>query len=93
MSRRLEDLVRRRRRSAIDAALILVIIILMVQMWLLTAALESVLAGHHDVALPGFLTSLALFAACAGLYRLVVRLDRSPGPEDRSSKHGPWAVG
>jgi hypothetical protein len=93
VSRRLADRDRRRVRAAIDAVLILIIIILMVQMWLLTAALESVLAGHHDVALPGLLTSLALFAACAGLYRLVVRLDRSPGPEDPSSEHGPWAVG
>jgi hypothetical protein len=43
---------RRRRRTAVDAALLFVIVLLMVQMWLLTATLESYLAGHHDVALP-----------------------------------------
>ena len=90
---RLSTQARRRRRSAIDAAMVMVILLLMVQMWLLTAALESVLAGHHDVALPGFLASVVLFAACAGLYRLVVRLDRAPEPEDRISGSGPWDVG
>jgi predicted Co/Zn/Cd cation transporter (cation efflux family) len=94
MSGRLPDPVRRRRRSAIDAVLALVIVILMVQMWLLTAALESVLAGHHEVALPGFVTSLVLFAACLALYRLVVRLDRAPEPRDEPQKQpGPWMVG
>lgn len=84
---------RRRRRAAIDAALVMVILLLMVQMWLLTAALESYLAGHHEVALPGFLASLGLFAACVALYRLVVRLDRAPEPEDRPADSGPWIVG
>jgi hypothetical protein len=84
---------RRRRRGAIDAAMLLVVLLLMVQMWLLTAALESFLAGHADVALPGLLASLVLFLACLALYRLVVRLDRAPEPEDRPSGSGPWAIG
>lgn len=85
--------VRRRRRSAIDAALFMVVVMLMVQMWLLTASLESYLAGHHGVALPGFLASLGLFAACVALYRFVVRLDRAPEPDDRPTGSGPWMVG
>ncbi len=84
---------RRRRRAAIDAAMVIVILILMVQMWLLTASLESFLAGHTGVALPGFVASLVLFAACAGLYRLVVRLDRTPETEDRPTASGPWVIG
>jgi hypothetical protein len=90
---RLADPVRRRRRAAIDLSLLMVVILLVVQMWLLTASLESYLAGHHEVALPGFLASLGLFAACAGLYRLVVRLDRAPEPEERPEGSGPWVVG
>ncbi len=43
---------RRRRRVAIDAAMVMIILVLMVQMWLLTATLESYLAGHHGAALP-----------------------------------------
>lgn len=84
---------RRRRRAAIDAAMVLVILLLMVQMWLLTASLESFLGGHTAVALPGFLASTVLFLACLGLYRLVVRLDRAPEAEERPGGSGPWAIG
>ena len=84
---------RRRRRVAIDAAMLFVVVLLMVQMWLLTATLESYLAGHADVALPGFLTSLVLFAACFALYRLVIRLDRAPEAEERPAGSGPWVIG
>lgn len=90
--RHLTSPVRRRRRVAIDAAMFFVIVLLMVQMWLLTASLESYLAGHTEVALPGFLSSLALFLACAGLYALVIRLDRAPEPEERRTQSGPWMI-
>ena len=89
----LSNPVRRRRRAAIDAALFLIVILLMVQMWLLTASLESYLAGHHGVALPAFLSSLGLFGASLALYRLVVRLDRAAEPEERVEGSGPWLVG
>ena len=86
---------RRRRRVAIDAAMILVILVLMTQMWLLTATLESYLAGHHGVALPGFLLSIALFAVCVFLYRLVLRIDRMKEREQVSDGGGagPWRIG
>ena len=86
---------RRRRRVAIDAAMVMVILVLMVQMWLLTATLESYLAGHHGIALPGFLSSLALFAVCGVLYRLVLRIDRIKDREQASERvsSGPWKIG
>ena len=91
---RLSGPARRRRRVAIDAAMALVILVLMVQMWLLTATLESYLAGHHGVALPAFLASLGLFAVCAFLYRLVLKVDRMVEREDGATRHGPgpWRV-
>lgn len=91
---RLSTPARRKRRIAIDAALLFVVTLLVVQMWLLTATLESYLAGHLDVALPAFLMSLVLFTGCLGVYRLVVRLDRAPEPEDRApvSTSGPWQI-
>ena len=55
---------RKKRRVAIDAALLFVVILLITQMWLLTATLESYLAGHVEVALPGLITSAVLFLAC-----------------------------
>ena len=90
----MNPLERRRRQGAIGAAMACVIVLLIVQMWLLTATLESYLAGHHSVAGPAFVVSLALFLLCAALYVLVMRLDRS-----RSSAHaapsssGPWTIG
>ena len=86
---------RRRRRVAIDAVMVLVILVLMVQMWLLTATLESYLAGHHGVALPALLSSLVLFAVCGLLYRLVLKIDRM---KDRvrvsdGTAPGPWRIG
>lgn len=62
--------------TAIDGAIALIAILLICQMWLLTATLESYLAGHHEVALPAAIVSALLFAACAGLYLFIGRVDR-----------------
>lgn len=86
---------RRRRGVAIDAAMVLVILVLMVQMWLLTATLESYLAGHHGVALPGLLSSITLFGVCVFLYLLVLRIDKIAERTDQTppSSAGPWRIG
>jgi hypothetical protein len=86
---------RRRRGVAIDAAMVMIILVLMVQMWLLTATLESYLAGHHGVALPALLSTAALFGVCAFLYRLVLRIDRmkEPAADFPDSGAGPWRIG
>lgn len=60
----------------LDAAMALMVVLLLVQMWLLSATLDTYLAGHVDAALPGALVSGGLFVVCAGIYILVVRLDR-----------------
>jgi predicted Co/Zn/Cd cation transporter (cation efflux family) len=62
--------------TALDGALALMAVLLVTQMWLLTATLESVLAGHHGAAVPGALLSAVLFAGCATLLAFVRRLDR-----------------
>ena len=67
----------RRGLTAIDGALALIVIILIVQMWLLTATLESFLAGRVSAALPAALVSLALFAATAALAAFIARVDRA----------------
>ncbi len=64
-----------RRLTAITGALSLLIILLIVQIWLLTASLESYLAGHHGVALPAAAVSGVLFLGCIALYLFVVRAD------------------
>lgn len=69
------DLSRPSALTAIDGALALVAVLLVVQMWLLTATLETFLAGHRDAAGPGAIVSGLLFAACLGLYAFVLRVD------------------
>jgi predicted Co/Zn/Cd cation transporter (cation efflux family) len=61
--------------TAIDGALSLIVILLITQIWLLTAALESFLAGHHETALPAAIISGLLFIGCLGLYLFVQRVD------------------
>jgi hypothetical protein len=84
----------RRRRAAFDAAMACVIVLLIVQMWLLTATLESYLAGHRGVTGIAFAVSLSLFVLCGALYLMVTRLDRTrPLDEPPRSSAGPWRMG
>jgi uncharacterized membrane protein YhdT len=90
----MNPLERRRRRAAIEAAMACVIVLLIVQMWLLTATLESYLAGHHGVAGMEFAISAGLFLLCGALYVMVARLDRSRSPDEPPrSTAGPWRMG
>jgi hypothetical protein len=61
--------------EAIDGALALIAVLLIVQMWLLTAAVESFLAGHFETALPATILSGFLFAGGFALYMFIDRLD------------------
>ena len=61
--------------TAIAGAMALIVILLMVQIWLLTATLESFLAGHREAALPAAIVSGLIFVACLGLYLFVDRVD------------------
>jgi Family of unknown function (DUF6755) len=61
--------------TALDGVLALMSVLLVTQMWLLTATLESVLAGHDDAAAPGVLLSAVLFAGCAALLGFIHRLE------------------
>ena len=61
--------------TAIAGAMALMAVLLIVQIWLLSAALESFLAGRHRTALPAAIFSALMFLACFGLYLFVNRLD------------------
>ena len=64
------------RLGVVDGAIALIAIIVIVQMWLLTATLESWLAGHRSVALPAAIVSALLLAATGGLLAFVIRSER-----------------
>ena len=66
---------RRHGLTAIDGALALIALLLIVQMWLLTATLESYLAGHHEVVVPAAIISGVMFLICGGFYLFVSRID------------------
>lgn len=61
--------------TAINGAMALIVVLLIVQIWLLSATVESYLAGHREAAAPGAAISGILFAACLGLYWFVDRVD------------------
>ena len=61
--------------TAIDGAMVLIVALLIVQIWLLSATLESFLAGHREAAIPGAIISGLLFLACLALYLFVDRVD------------------
>ena len=65
--------------TAIDGAMALIVVLLIVQIWLLSATLETYLAGHRDAAVPGAVISGLIFLACVGLYAFVDRIDSDRG--------------
>jgi len=66
----------RRGLVAIDGAMAILVILLVVQIWLLTATLETYLAGHGGAVLPAAVFSGLLFSACLALNFFVDRVDR-----------------
>ncbi len=61
--------------TAIAGAMALIAVLLIVQIWLLSAALESFLAGNRQTAVPAAVFSGVLFLICLGLYVFVDRVD------------------
>jgi hypothetical protein len=61
--------------TAIAGAMSLIAVLLIVQIWLLSAALESFLAGNRRTALPAAIFSGVMFLICFGLYLFVHRVD------------------
>ncbi len=61
--------------TAIAGAMFLIVVLLVVQIWLLSATLESFLAGHRQTSLPAAVFSGMMFLMCLGLYVFVDRVD------------------
>jgi Family of unknown function (DUF6755) len=66
----------RRGLVAIDGAMALIVILLVVQMWLLSATLETYLAGHTGAVVPAAVFSGLLFSGCLALNLFVDRVDQ-----------------
>ncbi|HEV2104057.1 MAG TPA: DUF6755 family protein [Candidatus Acidoferrum sp.] len=61
---------------AIDGVMALIVLLVVVQIWLLSAALESFLAGHAETSLPAAIFSGLLFLSCVGLTLFASGIDR-----------------
>jgi uncharacterized protein DUF6755 len=60
--------------TAMTGAMALIAVLLIVQIWLLSAALESFLAGHRGAGAAALFSGI-IFAICVGLYVFVDRVD------------------
>ena len=61
---------------AIDGAMALIVVLLIVQIWLLSATLETFLAGHSGPVLPAAIFSGVIFLGCLALDLFVARVDQ-----------------
>jgi hypothetical protein len=79
---------RTRQQGAVLFAGVLVLIatLVIIQLWLLTAALEALLARSYDLLMPATIASLALFVMNALLLGYVVAFDRKVRNEDRPNR-------
>jgi hypothetical protein len=59
-----------------SAVLVLIALLVVIQLWLVAAALDALLAHQLTVLVPTALTSLGLFALSGGLLWYVVAFDR-----------------
>jgi hypothetical protein len=66
----------RRGLVAIDGAMALIVILLIVQIWLLSATLETFLAGHSGAVVPAAMFSGLIFSVCLALDFFVTRVDQ-----------------
>ena len=72
----LERYKQRRGLVAIDGATTLIVILLIVQIWLLSATLQTLLAGHTGAVLPAAIFSGLAFLGCLTLNLFVMRVDQ-----------------
>jgi type IV secretory pathway TrbD component len=72
----LEPSKRRRGLVAIDGAMALIVILLVVQIWLLSATLETFLVGHSEAVVPAAVFSALIFSGCLALNLFVTRVDQ-----------------
>jgi hypothetical protein len=73
----LERSEQRRGLVAIDGAMALIFILLIFQIWLLSATLDTFLAGHTGAVLPAAIFSGLVFLGCLALDLFVTRVDQA----------------
>ncbi len=72
----LERSKQRRGLVAIDGAIAFIVIFLIAQIWLLSATLETFLAGLTGAVLPAAIVSGVVFSGCLAVDLFVTRIDQ-----------------
>jgi hypothetical protein len=72
----LEHSKQRRGLVAIEGAMALIVSLLIIQIWLLSATLETFLAGHTGAVLQAAIFSGLVFLGCLALDLFVTRVDQ-----------------
>jgi hypothetical protein len=70
---------REQRVTIIHGMLIFVLVIVVLQLWLLTATMNAWLGGDDSIVWPAAAASGACLAMNVGLFRYLVRLERTRG--------------
>ena len=68
---------REQRATIIYGMLVFVLIVVVLQLWLLTATMNAWLGGDDSVVWPAAAASAACLALNAGLFRYLLRLERT----------------
>ncbi len=68
---------RDQRLTIVHGMLLFVLSVVVLQLWLLTATMDAWLGGDDAIVWPGAAASLAGLALNAGLYRNLVRMERT----------------
>ena len=68
---------REQRVTIIQGMLILVLVVVVLQLWLLTATMNAWLGGDDSVVWPAAAASAACLALNVGLFRYLVRMERT----------------
>jgi hypothetical protein len=71
--------------TIIQGIFCIVLIIDIIQLWLITATMNSYLGGDRGVPVPAAIFSLLCFALNLGLLRFLYALDRAPRDLDEES--------
>lgn len=68
---------REQRLTIIQGMLMLVMVVVVLQLWLLTATMNAWLGGDGSIVWPATAASAACLALNVGLYRYLVRMERT----------------
>ena len=68
---------REQRVTIIQGMLMLVMVVVVLQLWLLTATMNAWLGGDDSIVWPAAAASAACLALNAGLFRYLVRMERT----------------